>query len=396
MFMVLHAASAALLHRLGAGDDLPIGAPVAGRSEQGLDDLIGFFVNTVVLRTDVSGNPTFDQLLARVRDTDLAAFSHSDVPFETVVEKVNPARTLARNPLFQVMVGYHSRTPDSAQAAGSALTPVAFEERTAKFDLVFNFTEYLDDERVELRLEYGSDLFEQATAEKIARRQVEVLGAVASDPGLAVGDLDVFLGDERELVVRGFNDTAHPVAEETFYEAFARHVVASPDAVAVVDAAGEVTYAELSARADRIAALLHRRGVSAEGVVGLAVPRSSQMVAVVLGVLKLGAAYLPLDLNHPSDRISYMLADSAARCWSPRWGRARASRTSTASYAFSSTTSPSWRNSGPGSTSRCRRPRGAWTTPRTSSTRRAPPESRRARSSLTTGSPASSPPPNSG
>ncbi|MGW5145710.1 amino acid adenylation domain-containing protein [Rhodococcus koreensis] len=313
MFMVLHAASAALLHRLGAGDDLPIGAPVAGRSEQGLDDLIGFFVNTVVLRTDVSGNPTFEQLLARVRDTDLAAFAHSDVPFETVVEKVNPARTLARNPLFQVMVGYHSRTSDSAQAAGSALTPVVFEERTAKFDLVFNFTEYLDDECVELRLEYGSDLFDRATAEKIARRQVEVLGAVASDSGRAVGDLDVFLGEERELVVHGFNDTAQPVAEETFYEAFARHVAATPDAVAVVDAAGEVTYAELSARADRIAALLHRRGVSAEGVVGLAVPRSAQMVAVVLGVLKLGAAYLPLDLNHPSDRISYMLADSAAR-----------------------------------------------------------------------------------
>ncbi|PBC54245.1 non-ribosomal peptide synthetase [Rhodococcus sp. ACPA1] len=313
MFMVLHAASAALLHRLGAGDDLPIGAPVAGRSEQGLDDLIGFFVNTVVLRTDVSGNPTFDQLLARVRDTDLAAFSHTDVPFETVVEKVNPARTLARNPLFQVMVGYHSRTSDSALVPGSALTPVAFEERTAKFDLVFNFTEYLDDDRVELRLEYGSDLFDRATAEKIARRQVVVLDALASDSGRAVGDLDVFLGDERELVVCGFNDTAQPVAEETFYQAFARHVAATPDAVAVVDDDGEVTYADLSVRADRIAALLHRRGVSVEDVVGLAVPRSAQMVAVVLGVQKLGAAYLPLDLNHPSDRISYMLADSAAR-----------------------------------------------------------------------------------
>ncbi|TQC50217.1 amino acid adenylation domain-containing protein [Rhodococcus sp. WS4] len=313
MFMVLHAASAALLHRLGAGDDLPIGAPVAGRSEQGLDDLIGFFVNTVVLRTDVSGNPTFDRLLTRVRDTDLAAFSHADVPFETVVEKVNPARTLARNPLFQVMVGYHSRTSDAALAPGSALAPVSFDERTAKFDLVFNFTEYLDEDRVELRVEYGSDLFDRGTAEKITRRHVTVLDAVAADPGLAVGDLDVFLGDEHELVVRGFNDTAHPVAEETFYEAFARHVTATPDAVAVVDADGEVTYAELSVRADRVAAVLHRRGVTVEDVVGLAVPRSTQMVAVVLGVLRLGAAYLPLDLNHPADRISYMLADSAAR-----------------------------------------------------------------------------------
>jgi amino acid adenylation domain-containing protein len=313
MFMVMHAASAALLHRLGAGDDLPIGAPVAGRSEQGLDDLIGFFVNTVVLRTDVSGNPTFDELLGRVRGIDLAAFAHSDVPFEAVVEKINPGRTLARNPLFQVMVGYHSRTADAALAPGLSVTPVQFEERTAKFDLVFNYTEYLDEDRVELRLEYGSDLFDRDTAAKIARRLISVFDTVAVQSDVPVGDLDVFLDDERELVVRGFNDTALPVAEETFYEAFARHVDAAPHAVAVVDEHGQASYAELSARADRIAALLHRRGVSVESVVGLAVPRSADMVAVVLAALKLGAAYLPLDLNHPSDRISYMLADSGVQ-----------------------------------------------------------------------------------
>ncbi|MEU2000866.1 amino acid adenylation domain-containing protein [Rhodococcus sp. NPDC019627] len=313
MFMVMHAASAALLHRLGAGDDLPIGAPVAGRSEQGLDDLIGFFVNTVVLRTDVSGNPTFDELLSRVRGIDLAAFAHSDVPFEAVVEKVNPGRTLARNPLFQVMVGYHSRTADAALAPGLSVTPVQFEERTAKFDLVFNYTEYLDEDRVELRLEYGSDLFDRDTAAKIARRLISVFDTVAVQSDVPVGDLDVFLDEERELVVRGFNDTALPVPEETFYDAFARHVDSAPHAVAVVDERGQASYAELSARADRIAALLHRRGVSVESVVGLAVPRSVDMVAVVLAALKLGAAYLPLDLNHPSDRISFMLSDSGAQ-----------------------------------------------------------------------------------
>ncbi|MFZ2177905.1 MAG: amino acid adenylation domain-containing protein, partial [Rhodococcus sp. (in: high G+C Gram-positive bacteria)] len=313
MFMVLHAASAALLHRLGAGHDLPIGAPVAGRSEQGLDELIGFFVNTVVLRTDVSGNPTFDQLLARVRDTALAAFSHSDVPFESVVEKVNPARTLARNPLFQVMVGYHSRTAESSLAPGFAPAPVQFEERTAKFDLVFNFTEFLDEDRVAMRLEYTSDLFDRETAERIARRQTAVLDAVAADSGVAVGDLEMFLDDERDLVVRGFNDTTHPVPEETFYEAFARCAARTPEATAVVDENGEVTYAELGTRADRIAMLLSGAGVSVESIVGLAIPRSAEMVAAVLGVLKLGAAYLPLDLSHPADRISYMLTDSAAR-----------------------------------------------------------------------------------
>ncbi len=210
MFMVLHAASAALLQRLGAGDDLPLGAPVAGRTEQGLDDLIGFFVNTVVLRTDVSGDPTFAELLARVKALDLAAFSHADVPFESVVERLNPARSLARNPLFQVMVGYHSRTADPVPSPDLTLAPVAIEERTAKFDLVFNWTEFLDEDRVQLRLEYSADLFDRDTVDRMARRQVAVLGAVAADPATRVSDVDVFLDGEREAVLREFNDTARP------------------------------------------------------------------------------------------------------------------------------------------------------------------------------------------
>lgn len=266
------------------------------------------------------------------------------------------------------MVGYHSRTSDSAFAPGLALAPpVAFEERTAKFDLVFNFTEYLDDDRVELRLEYGSDLFDRATAEKIARRQVVVLDA-----------------SRRTRVARSATSTCSSATNANSWCAGSttphsrwrrrrstRHSPATwprpPRTRAVVDGDGEVTYAELSVRADRIAALLHRRGVCAEDVVGLAVPRSAQMVSVVLGgVLKLGgAAYLPLDLNHPSDRISYMLADSAARVLvTTVGGRARASRTSAASLAFSSTTRPSSRNSRPAPPPprRCRSPpRRAWT-----------------------------------
>ncbi|MFC9514919.1 amino acid adenylation domain-containing protein [Nocardiaceae bacterium NPDC056970] len=312
MFMVLHAASAALLQRLGAGDDLPLGAPVAGRTEQGLDDLVGFFVNTVVLRTDVSGDPTFVELLARVKTLDLAAFSHADVPFESVVERLNPARTLARNPLFQVMVGYHSRTADPAPSSDLTLAPVSIEERTAKFDLVFNWTEFLDEDRVQLRLEYSADLFERDTVDRMARRQVAVLGAVAANPAARVSDVDVFLDGEREAVLREFNDTARPVAELTLPEAFDRWVRETPGAIAVTDRDGEATFAELDKRSRSIAAVLATRGVRAESVVGLAVPRSIDMVASVLGVLRLGAAYLPLDLTHPADRISYMLEDSGA------------------------------------------------------------------------------------
>ncbi|WP_139794599.1 non-ribosomal peptide synthetase, partial [Prescottella equi] len=298
---------------LGADDDLPLGAPVAGRTEQGLDDLIGFFVNTVVLRTDVSGDPTFAELLARVKALDLAAFSHADVPFESVVERLNPARSLARNPLFQVMVGYHSRTADPVPSPDLTLAPVAIEERTAKFDLVFNWTEFLDEDRVQLRLEYSADLFDRDTVDRMARRQVAVLGAVAADPATRVSDVDVFLDGEREAVLREFNDTARPVEELTLPEAFDRWVQETPDAIAVADSGGEATFAELDKRSRSIAAVLATRGVGAESVVGLAVPRSIDMVASVLGVLRLGAAYLPLDLTHPADRISYMLEDSGAR-----------------------------------------------------------------------------------
>ncbi|MFC7447922.1 amino acid adenylation domain-containing protein [Rhodococcus daqingensis] len=320
MFMVLHAAAAALLHRIGAGEDLPLGAPIAGRTEQGLDELVGFFVNTLVLRTDVSGNPTFGELLGRVRELDLAAFTHADVPFESVVERLNPARTLARNPLFQVMVGYHSRTADITELPGLTLEPVPLQERTAKFDLVFNFTEFLSaaagsdagEGKISLRLEYGADLFDESTADAIARRQLALLDAVAQEPSTPIGAVDVFLPGERTLVLVDFNDTARVVPEETLDASFARWVAATPDAVAALDEHRSVTYAELDERSDRIAAVLADRGVGAESVVGLAVPRSVDMVASVLAVLKLGAAYLPLDLSHPADRISYMLADSNA------------------------------------------------------------------------------------
>ncbi len=306
MFMVLHAASAALLTALGAGEDLPLGAPVAGRSEQGLDELVGFFVNTIVLRTDTSGNPTFRELVDRVREGDLEAFANADVPFETVVERLNPSRTLARNPLFQVMVGYHSRE----ETGGDSFE---LEEYTAKFDLVFNFTEYLGDEGcIDVRLEYGSDLFDRETAQRISNRLESVIAAVVESADIEIGDIDIFLPGELEQVVTSFNDTAVDVPEETFYDAFARGVVATPEAVAVRDEAGQATYRELSEQCDRIAGVLYRRGVSVEDVVGLAVPRSVEMVASVLAVLKLGAAYLPLDLSHPSERITYMLTDSRA------------------------------------------------------------------------------------
>ncbi|WP_245667685.1 non-ribosomal peptide synthetase [Actinomadura macra] len=312
MFMVCHAVVAALLHRLGAGDDLPLGAPISGRTDGALDDLVGFFVNTLVLRTDVSGDPTFAELVTRVRETDLAAFSHQDVPFEAVVEELNPVRSPDRNPLFQVMVGFRNSADGDFELAGLKVAPQPVEARTAKFDLVFSFAEDAATGRIACVLEYSSDVFDRSTVATLGERLTRLVGAVAADPRLRVGDIDVLIGDERAQVLTGFNQTARAVAEDTLTGMFRRCVAERADAVAVVDGARTVTYAELDVLSDRMAWLLARYGVRSESVVGLAVPRSVEMVAVMLGVNKLGAAFLPLDLAHPADRLAYMLDDSSA------------------------------------------------------------------------------------
>ncbi|WP_408661880.1 amino acid adenylation domain-containing protein, partial [Jatrophihabitans sp.] len=311
MFMLLHAAVAALLHRTGSGDDITIGAPIAGRTDAALDDLVGFFVNTLVLRTDLSGDPTFTELAGRVRTGDLAAFSHADVPFEAVVERLNPARSLARNPLFQVMTGYHSRTGESLTLDGAQVEFLPFEAGTAKFDLVFTFTE--DEQGLSCRLGYARELFADSTAERLNRRLMMLIDAVAARPDDPVSSVDVFTDDERHLVLDGFNGAPRAVDEETMTGLFAQRLAERPDATAVVDRDRQYSYAELDARANRIARLLAAHGVGAGSVVGVAVPRSFDMVAAILASLKLGAAFLPLDLAHPADRLAYMTADAGAR-----------------------------------------------------------------------------------
>ncbi|WP_332459822.1 amino acid adenylation domain-containing protein [Nocardiopsis gilva] len=325
MFMLLHAAVATLLHRMGAGEDIPLGAPIAGRTDEALDDLVGFFVNTLVLRTDVSGDPSFSELVARVKDTDLTAFSHADVPFEAVVERLNPVRTPARNPLFQVMVGYHARSGDLLELPGLRVEGVPYETRTAKFDLVFSFTEYMetaaeatdtdaaDGSRISCRIEYATELFDAATVTRLGDRLSRLIGAVATAPEAPVSAVDILAEDERRLVLEDFNATRRTVEELSVPGLFARRAAEQPEAVAVVDRGREVTYAALDARADEIARLLRRRGVGPESIVGVAVPRTADMIATVLGTLRLGAAFLPLDLSHPGDRLSYMIGDSGAR-----------------------------------------------------------------------------------
>ncbi|WP_147481819.1 non-ribosomal peptide synthetase, partial [Actinomadura harenae] len=311
LFMVLQTALSALLSRLGAGTDIPLGTPVAGRDEPAAEGLVGHFLNTLVLRTDTAGDPTFTELLARVRETDLAAYAHPDLPFERLVEELNPARSLARHPLFQVMLTVRNLPPIRWDLPGLDVEELPIEALPAKFDLSLTLVER-DGGRDGLdgTLEYARDLFDEASARALAGRFVRVLEQVAADPDARVGDLEVLTPGERELVVEGWNDTARPVVAGSLVELFEERVRRSPDATAVAFGPQLWTYAELDAHANRVARTLRACGVGREDLVGVRLERSADLVAVLLGTLKAGAAYLPIDPSYPSERIAFMLADA--------------------------------------------------------------------------------------
>ncbi|MBM7788492.1 non-ribosomal peptide synthetase [Tenggerimyces flavus] len=308
MFMLVQAAVAVLLTRLGAGTDLPLGSPIAGRGDEALEDLVGFFLNTLVLRTDTSGDPTFADLLARVRDTDLAAFDHQDVPFERLVEVLNPARSLARHPLFQTMVVYVAGADGSLAFPGVEARPVPLGAKTAKFDLSFDFVEVGD--AVHGVLEYAADLFDDTTAEGFAQRLQRILHAVAKNPTQQIGAIDVLGDEERHRLLVEWNATALPVEPTTVPGLFEAQVAKSPDAQALVSDDLTLTFAELNERANRLARLLIERGAGPEKIVALVLPREGRTMEAILAVQKAGAAYLPIDPANPPEHIAQTLADA--------------------------------------------------------------------------------------
>ncbi|MXQ65542.1 non-ribosomal peptide synthase/polyketide synthase, partial [Actinomadura rayongensis] len=319
VFMVVQAAFTVLLSRLGAGEDVPIGTPVAGRGDVALDDLVGFFLNTLVLRTDVSGDPTFKEILNRVRDTDLAAYDHQDVPFERLVEDLSPERSLARHPLFQVMLVLQNAPADDDRGlAGLTARPAgAGGDPAAKFDLSLTLQErHADGAPAGLggSLGYAMDLFDPETAENVAAALVRVLDQVTADPGTPLSAVSVLSADERSRVVEQWNATAVPPAGGTLADAFAAQAARTPDAPAVTDEQARLTYAALDAAANRLARHLIARGVGPEQTVALAVPPSADLVTAVLAVLKAGAAYVPVDPGYPAARVASMLADADPVC----------------------------------------------------------------------------------
>ncbi|HEX2080603.1 MAG TPA: non-ribosomal peptide synthase/polyketide synthase [Longimicrobium sp.] len=313
LFMTLLAGWAAVLGRLSGQEDVVIGTPTAGRGRREIEGLIGFFVNTLAVRVDLAGTPTVAELLGRVRERTLGAQHHQDIPFEQVVERVAPARTLSHSPLFQVMFAWQEMTRDGGLALPAlevGRVGRASLDVQAKFDLSLTLREAGG--RIAGSITYAASLFERETVERWAGYLRRVLREMVADESRRVERLALLSGDERAQVLDGWNGTDAPYPDDAcLHELIERQVERTPDATALVFEGEPLTYAELNRRANRLAHHLGALGVGPDVRVGLCVERSLEMMVGLLAVLKAGGAYVPLDPGYPADRLAYMLADSA-------------------------------------------------------------------------------------
>ena len=317
LFMVVQAGLVALLSRLGAGSDVPVGSVVAGRSDEALDDLVGFFVNTVVLRTDVSGDPSFGEVLERVRDVDLAAYANQDLPFDRLVEALNPARSRSRHPLFQIALCLEDTADVRIDTDGLTGRPVPVDYRAAKFDLTFfvreDHAEDGDPDGVELTVEYATDLYDRSTVEQLADRLVRLLDAVVRDPGMPIGDVDLLAADERTLVLDTWNGQEVSRDETDLVGLFEGRVGLGGSGVAVWCGGVGLSFGELNGRVNRLAWRLRGLGVGVGSVVGVLMGRSVDVIVGSLAVVKAGGVYVPLPSGFPVERMGGVLGETEAK-----------------------------------------------------------------------------------
>ncbi|WP_439794514.1 amino acid adenylation domain-containing protein [Streptomyces agglomeratus] len=313
--MITQAALAILLNKLGAGNDIPIGSPIAGRTDDALNNLIGFFVNTWVLRVNLQNTDTFTDILNQVREKALAAYANQDAPFEQLVELLNPTRTTAHHPLFQASLAFQNNSLPHLTLGNINTIFEPTSTGTSRFDLLFNIVEpprdSADRPGYAGHVEYATDLFDRETIEQLITRFKTVLRTVVATPDTPLRAIDVLLPDERHQLLESWGRTSTAATVTTVPRLIEKRTAQMPDAIAVTSAAGQLTYRELDERADQIAHALLAHGVHRESVVAVALPRSPELIAAILGILKAGATYLPIDPAYPADRLEFVLSDAA-------------------------------------------------------------------------------------
>ncbi|MFP1890397.1 amino acid adenylation domain-containing protein [Lonsdalea quercina] len=311
LFMTLLAGWSALLSRLSGQDDVVIGTPVAGRHRRELEPLIGMFVNTQALRVDMSADPDAVALIAQIRETQLAAQAHADIPFEQVVEALAPARSLSHGPVFQAMLAWQNLPAESAELPGLTLSPLHHETQTAQCDLILELRE--EDDRLVGNLNYAVSLFDDATVQRYLRYWVRLLQGMVSEPNRPVQAVPLLSSSERQRVLSDFNETRteYPTQKSLpalFEERARRH----PDAQALMCGEQRLSYGELDARANQLAGRLVDMGVRPGSRVAIALARSRELIVAILATLKAGGAYVPLDGGYPQAHLQFILADSAS------------------------------------------------------------------------------------
>jgi amino acid adenylation domain-containing protein len=309
LFMTLLAAFQTLLSRYSGQQDISVGTPIAGRNRAEIEGLVGFFVNTLVMRTDLSGDPSFVEVLNRVGETALGAYAHQDLPFERLVEELQPERDLSRTPLFQVMFVLQNAPVPSLAIPGLTLTPITFSSTTAKFDITLSLEETSGG--LSGSLEYNTDLYNDDTIERMISRFHTLLDGIAADPEQRISTLPLLTQEERRQVLFDWNDTrVQREGSQIIHELFERQVSRTPAATALIYEGESLTYESLNRRANQLAHYLMALGVGPETSVAICVERSMEMVVGLLGILKAGGAYVPLDPTYPRERLAFMLFDA--------------------------------------------------------------------------------------
>ncbi|NEO29118.1 MAG: amino acid adenylation domain-containing protein [Symploca sp. SIO3C6] len=309
LYMTLLATFTTLLFRYSHQQDILIGSPIAGRHRKEIDSLIGFFVNTLVLRTDLSANPSFEQLLQRVRKVALEAYSHQDLPFSKLVEKLNPKRSLSYHPLFQVMFVLDNPLDLESKLLNLTVTPVEVETATAQFDLVLSVKQ--KEGLLLTTWQYNRDLFEPATITRMSRNFETLLSSIVSNPQQSIATLPLLTTAQRQQLVEQWNNTYTEYPQnKCIHQLFEQQVELTPEAIALVFEDKQLTYKQLNNRANQLAHYLQQLGVKPDVLVGICAERSLEMIVGILAILKAGGAYVPLDSQYPQERLALMLSDS--------------------------------------------------------------------------------------